>query len=101
MNEINITEMKKELAAKLIATGVTEVEASRVASKEIDSLGIVKTSTGQCSLGATNPLACMFCQFGHMTDCHYPHTCEEANCSHYQAEMEVEGYIPEELLKYI
>ena len=27
--------------------------------------------------------------YGHMTECHYPLTCEEARCSHYLQELEV------------
>ena len=30
-------------------------------------------------------MAAMFCPYGHMLECHYPHTCEEAECQHYQA----------------
>lgn len=86
MNEI--VEMKKELANKLIASGVPEDVARQLASKEVDSMGAVKTSTGQCPLGGAGAMACMFCHFGHMTECHYPLTCEEADCSHYQAETE-------------
>lgn len=41
----------------------------------------------------TNPLSCMFCDSGHMTECHYPFSCEEVNCSHYQAEIDLEGHI--------
>jgi len=99
MNEINVVEMKKELADKLIESGVPEDEANQVASKEVDSLGIAKTSTGQCPLGHVSPMACMFCRFGHMTNCHYPATCEEANCSHYQSEVidagEYAGFLEE------
>ena len=84
---IDVIEMKKELADKLIASGVPEDEANQVASKEVDSLGIALTSNGQYPLGGTSPMACMFCQYGHMTDCHYPLTCEQANCSHYQSEV--------------
>ena len=91
MNDINVVEMKKELAEKLMASGVREDEAKQMASKEVESLGVVKISTGQCPMSGTSPMACMFCQYGHMTDCHYPATCEEANCSHYQAEREIEG----------
>ena|GEM_PF-2370342 len=87
MNEINVAEMKKELADKLIASGIAPDCAREAASKEVDSMGVVKTSTGQCPLGGAAAMACMFCQYGHMTHCHYPHTCEEANCSHYQEEM--------------
>lgn len=32
----------------------------------------------------THPLAAMTCPYGHMLECHYPMTCEEANCDHYQ-----------------
>jgi len=87
MNEIDVVEMKKELTDKLIASGVPREEASRVASKEVDSLGIVKTSGGKCPLGSTSAMACMFCSYGHMTECHYPLNCEQADCSHHQAEL--------------
>jgi len=100
MDDINVAEMKKELADKLIESGVPEEEAHRTASKEVDSLGAVKTSTGQCPMGGTSPMACMFCQYGHMTDCHYPLTCEEADCSHYQEETrdggEYAGFLEEQ-----
>ena len=96
---INVVEMKKELADKLIASGVPEDEANQVASKEVDSLGAVKTSNGQCPLGGTSPTACMFCRYGHMSDCHYPASCEEANCSHFQSEVidagEYAGFLEE------
>jgi hypothetical protein len=35
-------------------------------------------------------IRCMFCSTRHMLECHHPNTCEEANCTHYQAEMEFE-----------
>lgn len=40
-----------------------------------------------------SPIFCMTCPYGHMTECHYPLTCEEAHCSHYlrECEMEVES----------
>jgi hypothetical protein len=37
-----------------------------------------------------HPMAPTFCPYGHMLECHYPHTCEEAGCSHYQRAMEEE-----------
>lgn len=37
-----------------------------------------------------NPLLQFFCRTGHMTECHYPQTCQEAECSHYEAEYEAE-----------
>ncbi len=49
--------------------------------------GIGLIYRGQCPRGLTHPHACMFCAYGHMLDCHYPKTCEEANCSHYQQEI--------------
>ena len=99
MNEIDVVEMKKDLADKLVASGAAKEDADRIASIEVESMGAVKTSTGQCPLGGTSPMACMFCRFGHMTDCHYPLTCEEANCSHYQEETidagEYAGFLEE------
>jgi len=86
MNDINVAEMKKELSEKLIGSGLPEEEANQVASREIDSMGVVKTRTGQCPLGISTPTACIFCRWGHMIECHHPLTCEEADCSHYQAE---------------
>lgn len=45
--------------------------------------GIVKLKNGTCEIGAKSPLACTFCNFGHMLECHYPiDNCEEAQCSH-------------------
>ncbi len=53
--------------------------------------GIGRITRGECPMGAFTPMSCMFCGFGHMTDCHHPHTCEEAECSHYQAELYAEA----------
>lgn len=51
------------------------------------AMGLELVRTGRCPLGLVNPMACWFCAFGHATDCHYPETCEEAECSH----CEVQG----------
>lgn len=60
-------------------------------------MGADLTMSGDCPMGAWLPMACMFCPYGHMTECHYPMTCEEAMCSHYERELEAEGeYFPEE-----
>lgn len=48
--------------------------------------GIELIQIGKCPVNATSPIACMFCPYGHMLECHYPKTCAEAVCSHYQAE---------------
>ena len=53
-----------------------------------EKMGAWKTLNGECPIGRTSPMACMFCPYGHMTECHYPLDCEEAECSHYQQEME-------------
>ncbi len=44
--------------------------------------GVLKVRFGRCDLKALNELACMFCQFGHMLECHYPDDCIKAKCSH-------------------
>jgi len=62
--------------------------------------GIDKIKNGECPLGAFSPMTCMFCEFGHMTECHYPMNCEEANCSHYQAQEEQERYDPNDDIEY-
>ena len=31
------------------------------------------------------PMNCHFCPYGHMTECHYPLSCQEKQCSHYQS----------------
>lgn len=51
--------------------------------------GVGKIDRGECPTGAIYPMACMFCPFGHMLECHHPYTCEEVECSHYkQAELD-------------
>lgn len=40
----------------------------------------------------TNPMQAFFCMTGHLTECHYPYTCQQAECSHYLAELEAEDY---------
>ena len=29
-----------------------------------------------------NPMAAFLCPYGHMTECHFPMSCREANCAH-------------------
>lgn len=45
--------------------------------------GIVRIDKGECPRGMRNAAACMFCPNGHMLECHYPKTCQEAECGHY------------------
>ena len=44
--------------------------------------GVDLITAGKCPYGANSPVACMFCQEGHILDCHAGKTCEEAGCSH-------------------
>lgn len=39
---------------------------------------------GKCPLGFSLPSACFSCTRGHMTECHFPLTCEQAQCEHKQ-----------------
>ena len=54
--------------------------------------GIERIASGECQ--AAGPHACTFCQYGHMTECHFPHTCGEAQCDHFldEQDVDVEGY---------
>ncbi len=45
--------------------------------------GIGKIDRGECPRGMAHGAACMFCPYGHMLECHYPKTCQEAECGHY------------------
>lgn len=47
--------------------------------------GVGVIALGSCPMGAISPVACMFCECGHMLECHHPMTCEEAECDHYRA----------------
>ncbi len=88
--------MTSEISDALVAAGASPDDARFQAEKVVNSQGILKVATGECPVGALSPMACMFCSYGHMTNCHYPLTCEEAECSHYQAEMEAEEYLCKE-----
>jgi len=50
--------------------------------------GVLKIERGECPLGPGTPMKCMFCPYGHMLECHYPMTCDEAMCSHYEQDTE-------------
>lgn len=43
-------------------------------------------------------MAAMFCATGHMLECHYPMSCSEADCGHYQREMEIEEFLEADAL---
>jgi hypothetical protein len=46
-------------------------------------MGMKLIEAGECPIGSLNPLACWHCPYGHATECHHPHTCDECKCSHY------------------
>jgi len=35
-----------------------------------------------------NIAKCMWCSFGHMTECHHPYTCNSEYCNHYNYQEE-------------
>lgn len=94
-SEFNVAKAIEDTARVLEDAGMPAEEARRRAEDQVNSMGATKTLTGTCPLGGDNPMACMFCPYGHMMQCHYPLTCEEAECSHYQAELAAEGEIVE------
>ena len=55
---------------------------------EVVDQGLARVEGGDCPMGAFTPIGCLCCPYGHMTDCHYPYKCEEAECSHWQEEAE-------------
>ena len=62
-------------------------EKTRTVLKELEKdkrfpSGILVIDEGKCPLGETSPEACLLCRCGHMLECHYPRTCDEAECSH-------------------
>lgn len=70
-------------------------EKSRANIAEIEAhsrfpTGIGRIDRGECPTGAPNPIACTFCPYGHMLECHYPYTCEHVECEHYQRAMGAE-----------
>jgi len=94
-NEFSVAKAIEDTARVLEDAGIPVEEARRQAEEQVNSMGATKTLTGTCLIGGASPMACMFCQYGHMTHCHYPLDCEEANCGHYQAYLEAEGEVVE------
>lgn len=59
--------------------------------------GIDRIKTGECPENHILPMACMYCACGHMTECHHPMDCEEANCGHFLDQQQAEGYYTEDV----
>ncbi len=53
-------------------------------------MGADLVRAGKCPLEQRREIACMFCLFGHLTECHYPKNCEEAKCSHFETYKDLE-----------
>lgn len=79
--------LKQKIIESLNDFDLDEAEKQDIARQQVESMGIYRIENGSCPLGANTPMACMFCPTGHMTECHYPYSCEEANCGHYQAQL--------------
>lgn len=45
--------------------------------------GIELFQSGKCPDPNPPMTGCMFCPFGHLTECHYPYTCDNDYCHHY------------------
>ena len=90
--EKQLKEQNERLVEMLVQSGVDEAKARQEATKQSDAMGATKIMRGECQRGAFSPAVCMFCPFGHITECHYPQTCEAAQCSHYLRETEAECY---------
>jgi len=91
----HIKKQEEGLARELSGT-LPAIEAWKRAREIINKQGIAKITNGECPTGAFSPMACMFCPYGHMLECHFPYSCEEAECSHYQEGLEAEpGLYPE------
>jgi hypothetical protein len=51
--------------------------------------GLLRIIEGRCPINATSAVRCMFCVFGHATECHHPFLCDEARCNHYNLEVSI------------
>jgi hypothetical protein len=72
----------KDLGGSLVLTRVRSLIELLIAEKARPR-GVDLVAAGKCPRGAISPVACMFCQEGHLLDCHAGQTCEEARCSHH------------------
>ena len=93
--EIDLSQSVDEIRATIAQIMVERVnpdmsyeEALKIATQQITPF---LTCPAQNNDRVT-PAACMVCPTGHMTECHYPYSCWEAECSHYQASQEGGSY---------
>jgi hypothetical protein len=65
-----------------LGAGAREAIAQADAGAKYPS-GIGKIDRGECPRGMMHAAACTLCVYGHMLECHYPKSCQEAECGHY------------------
>lgn len=76
--------MSEEFIYYLLALGKKEIKGVKIKIKDLPvNSGFYKVLNGLCPIKTTDPLSCFTCIYGHLTECHYPKTCEEEKCSHY------------------
>ncbi len=68
-------------------------EATRECLRQLGELqgrptGILRIEMGECPWGATAGISCVLCSSGHLMDCHFPQSCEEAQCEHWKRAQE-------------
>lgn len=75
---LSVEYIRKTLAKRLQEESKAPLEICIKMAENLTSFLTCKLLNGL----QNTPMACMLCQFGHMTECHYPLDCEEAQCSH-------------------
>ena len=63
-----------QLVKLLTDAGLTLEEAKASTRQQIENMGITRVLDRKCPVHAKNPMACMFCCYGHLTECHFPKT---------------------------
>jgi hypothetical protein len=56
--------------------------------------GFEKIKEGSCERGCKTESACGTCYCGHLCECHYPNTCDVADCDHYNEVLIQRGGCP-------
>jgi hypothetical protein len=80
----------REAVERSLALGYTvELKEFDICAPYPMSRPLAESPSAQLHGGPTNPLCqcvnalrTMFCPFGHLTECHFPMNCEQAQCSH-------------------
>lgn len=88
--EINLNQpnAQQNIRAQIIAETTSQLSKflPKLTSEQIEKL-VDKTNPWLACPNQNKqpvpPHTCMFCPFGHMTECHFPHTCNSEHCHHY------------------